>query len=157
MLDVDGTISRIYREEEYALWRDEPGWRSWMGVDDDVVDAIRELVERLDCEVAWLTTWPRDQVAWLVREPLRGSLSGTYVPWRNWPKRDWRLQSLISHVRATGPSVVAWADDRAPADAARRLTAMTDVTSIVVQPNKFVGLTLGDVSKIAAALDSRQN
>lgn len=156
VLDVDGTVSRIYREHEYARHQDAPGWRSWMSVDDDVIDAISALVTRADIEVAWLTTWPHDQVAWLIQEPLRGRLGGTYVPWRNWPKPNWRLQSLISQVRATDPSVVVWADDRAPVDADRRVTAMTEVPSFVVQPDKFVGLTLEDVDKIAAVLEGTQ-
>jgi len=153
VLDVDGTVSRIFREEEHSLHQNESGWRSWMSVDDDVVDALDSLVESSQIDVAWLTTWPHDQVAWLVQEPLRGKLSGPYVPWQNCPKQGWRLQSLISYVREVKPSVVAWADDRAPEDAARRLTGMTEVPSFVVRPNKFVGLTLENVDKIATALD----
>lgn len=153
VLDVDGTISRIFREEERSLHQDESGWRSWMSVDDEVVDALDRLVEGSEVDVAWLTTWPHDQVAWLVQEPLRGKLSGPYVPWQNWPKQGWRLQSLISYVREVNPSVVAWADDRAPEDGARRLTEMTEVPAFVVRPNKFVGLTLENVDKIATALD----
>lgn len=153
VLDVDGTVSRIYRDEEHVLHQDEPGWRSWMSVDDGVVDSLDRLVERSQVDVAWLTTWPHDQVAWLIQEPLRGKLSGPYVPWQNWPKQGWRLQSLISYVREVKPSVVAWADDRAPEDAARRLTGMTEVPSFVVRPDKFVGLTLENVDKIASALD----
>lgn len=152
VLDVDGTVSRIFREEERSLHQNESGWRSWMSVDDDVVDALDALVERTEIDVAWLTTWPHDQVAWLIQEPLRGKLSGPYVPWQNWPKQGWRLQSLISYVRDAKPSAVAWADDRAPEDAARRLTAMTEVPSFVVRPNKHVGLTLEDVDRIAAVL-----
>ncbi|MCC2030272.1 hypothetical protein [Microbacterium tenebrionis] len=45
VLDVDGTVSRIYRDEERVLHKDEPGWRSWMSVDDEVVDALDRLVE----------------------------------------------------------------------------------------------------------------
>lgn len=157
VLDVDGTISRIYRDEERVLHQDEPGWRSWMSVDDDVVDALDRLVEGSGVDVAWLTTWPHDQVAWLVQEPLRGKLSGAYVPWQNWPKQAWRLQSLISYVRQVKPSAVTWADDRAPEDAARRLTGMTEVPSFAVRPNKFVGLTLADVDAIAAALERTEN
>ncbi|NIG66771.1 HAD domain-containing protein [Microbacterium sp. K24] len=153
MLDVDGTISRIYRNEERVLHEDQPQWRSWMSVDDDVVDALHKLVEGSQIDVAWLTTWPHDQVAWLIQGPLRGKLSGPYVPWQNWPKQGWRLQSLISYVRDVKPSAVAWADDRAPEDAARRLTAMTEVPSFVVRPNKHVGLTLEDVVRIAAVLE----
>ena len=82
VLDVDGTISRIYGENEYALHQNEPGWRSWMSVDDAVVDALDALVEDSDTDVAWLTTWPHDQVAWLIQDPLRGKLSGPYVPGR---------------------------------------------------------------------------
>ncbi|HWV48102.1 HAD domain-containing protein [Microbacterium sp. LTA6] len=153
MLDVDGTISRIYGDEERVLHQDEPGWRSWMSVDDDVVDALDALVEGTEVDVAWLTTWPHDQVAWLIQEPLRGKLSGPYVPWQNWPKQGWRLQSLISYVRDVKPAAVAWADDRAPDDAERRLTGMTEVPSFVVRPNKHVGLTLEDVDGIAAVLE----
>jgi hypothetical protein len=153
VLDVDGTISRIFREEEHSPHQNESGWRSWMSVDDDVVDALDRLVESSQIDVAWLTTWPHDQVAWLIQEPLRGKLSGPYVPWQNWPKQGWRLQSLISYVREVKPSAVTWADDRAPEDSARRLTGMTEVPSFVVRPNKFVGLTLEDVEKIATALD----
>ena len=75
------------------------------------------------------------------------------MPWQNWPKQGWRLQSLISYVREVKPSAVAWSDDRAPEDAARRLTGMTEVPSFVVRPNKFAGLTLENVDKIATALD----
>lgn len=153
VLDVDGTVSRIYRDEERVLYQGEPGWRSWMSVDDDVVDSLDRLVEDSELDVAWLTTWPHDQVAWLIQEPLRGKLSGPYVPWQNWPKQGWRLQSLISYVREVKPSAVAWADDRAPQDGARRLTGMTEVPSFVVRPNKFAGLTLENVDEIATALD----
>lgn len=152
VLDVDGTISRIYRDEERVLHQDEPRWRSWMSVDDDVVDALEALVEDSDADVAWLTTWPHDQVAWLIQEPLCGKLSGPYVPWQHWPKPGWRLQSLISYVRETKPAVVVWADDRAPDDAAPHLTGMTEVPSFVVRPNRFVGLTLKDVEEIDAVL-----
>lgn len=152
VLDVDGTISRIYRDEERVLHRDEPGWRSWMSVDEDVVDALDTLVEGSEVDVAWLTTWPHDQVAWLIQEPLRGKLSGPYVPWRNWPKQGWRLQSLISYARETKPAVVVWADDRAPEHAALRLTGMTEVPSFVVRPNKFIGLTLEDVERISTVV-----
>lgn len=157
VLDVDGTISRIYRDEERVLHQDEPGWRAWMSVDDDMVDALEALVEGSEIDVAWLTTWPHDQVAWLVREPLRGKLSGHYVPWRNWPKQGWRLQSLISYVRKVKPSTVVWADDRAPEDAARRLTEMTEVPSFVVRPSKVMGLTLEDVQRISAVLECAEN
>ena len=152
-LDVDGTISRIYREEEYASHQYDPGWRSWMTVDDDVVDALDELAQRPDVQVAWLTTWPHDQVGWLIREPLRGKLAGPYIPWQNWPKPGWRTLSLISHVRRTTPHAIAWADDRAPADAKRRLTAMTEIPALVLRPDKFVGLTLADVGRIAQFLE----
>ncbi|GAA2933723.1 hypothetical protein GCM10010458_16310 [Microbacterium luteolum] len=152
VLDVDGTICRIYRDEERVPHQDDPGWRSWMSVDDDVVDALDTLVEGSGVDVAWLTTWPHDQVAWLIQEPLRGRLSGPYVPWQNWPKQGWRVQSLISYVRETMPAVVAWADDRAPDDAAVQLTGMTQVPSFVVRPNKFTGLTLEDVARISAVV-----
>ncbi|MFJ2370400.1 hypothetical protein [Microbacterium sp. NPDC087665] len=62
MLDVDGTISRIFRDEERVLHQNDPGWRSWMSVDDEVVDALDALVEGSDIDIAWLTTWPHDQV-----------------------------------------------------------------------------------------------
>ncbi|MFY9714189.1 MAG: hypothetical protein WAK00_12005 [Microbacterium sp.] len=135
------------------MHQDEPGWRSWMCVDADVIDAIDALVDRSEVDVAWLTTWPHDQVAWLIQEPLRGKLAGPYVPWQNWPKQGWRMQSMISYVRETKPSGIIWADDRAPEDAARRLTGMTEVPSSVMRPDRFVGLTLEDVDGIAAALD----
>ncbi len=147
-LDVDGTISRIYREEERALHQNDEGWRSWMTVDDDLVDALDDLAQRPGVQVAWLTTWPRDQVGWLIREPLRGKLIGPYVPWQNWPKRGWRTASLISHIRQTSPNAVVWADDRAPEDAEQRLTTMTEVPSLVVRPDKFEGVTLADVRRI---------
>ncbi|WP_133192781.1 hypothetical protein [Microbacterium sp. TPD7012] len=152
MLDVDGTISRLYREEEYALHQDDPGWRSWMTVDDGVVDALDDLAQGPGVQVAWLTTWPRDQVGWLIRGPLRGKLGGPYVQWQNWPKRGWRTSSLISHVRQTTPEAVVWADDRAPGDAERRVEAMTEVPSLVVRPDKFVGVTLADVERIGQFL-----
>ncbi|MDQ0647049.1 hypothetical protein QFZ53_001245 [Microbacterium natoriense] len=142
VLDVDGTISRIRREEEYALHQDEPGWRAWMSVDDEVIDRLAGLVTHSNLRVAWLTTWPHDQVAWLIEGPLRGKLAGQYVPWRNWPKRGWRMQSMISYVRSAQPSVVVWADDRAQESAARSITDMTETPAFVVKPDKFVGLTL---------------
>lgn len=124
-----------------------------MSVDDDLVDALDHLAQRPGVQIAWLTTWPRDQVGWLIRGPLRGKLVGPYVPWLNWPKRGWRMMSLISHIRQTTPDAVVWADDRAPVDAARRLTTMTEVPSLVVQPDKFVGLTLADVEPISQFLE----
>ncbi|WP_262002250.1 HAD domain-containing protein [Microbacterium sp. Mcb102] len=155
VLDVDGTISRIHREEERALHQNDEGWRSWMTVDDELVDALDDLARRPGVQVAWLTTWPRDQVGWLIREPLRGKLTGPYVPWQNWPKRGWRTASLISHIRQTSPNAVVWADDRAPEDAEQRLTAMTEVPSLVVRPDKFVGVTLADVGRIDQFLDEQ--
>lgn len=62
MLDVEGTVSRIYRDEEHVLHQDEPGWRSWMSVDDDAVDVVDSLFESLGIDVTWLTPWPHDQV-----------------------------------------------------------------------------------------------
>jgi len=147
-LDVDGTISRIYRDEEPAPHQNDEGWRSWMTVDDDMVDALDDLAQRPGVQVAWLTTWPRDQVGWLIREPLRGKLIGPYVPWQNWPKRGWRTASLTSYIRQTSPNAVVWVDDQAPEEAEQRLTAMTEVPSLVVRPNKFVGVTLADIGGI---------
>lgn len=152
-LDVDGTISRVYREDEYSRHQDDPGWRSWMAVDDDLVNALDDLAQRPGVQVAWLTTWSRDQVSWFIRGPLRGKLVGPYVPWQNWPKPGWRTTSLISHIRQTNPDAVGWADDRAPGDAERRLTAMTEVASLVVRPDKFVGITLAHVVRVGQFLD----
>lgn len=157
VLDVDGTISRVRRDEERVLHQNTPGWRSWLSIDDGVVDALDALVDTLDVDVAWLTTWHSDQVAWLIQEPLRGKLEGPHVAWRNWPKQGWRLQSLISYVRETSPSAVVWADDRAPDNAARRLTGMTEVASYVSRPDRFVGLALQDVERIATFLDHTES
>jgi len=39
----------------------------------------------------------------------------------------------------------------------RRLTGMMEVPSSVVRPDKFVGLTLEDVDRIAAVLEQRDH
>ncbi|GGD88220.1 hypothetical protein [Microbacterium murale] len=152
-LDVDGTIARIYHDHEQESQRTAPGWHSWMAVSDEVVDALEALTLHPRVQVAWLTTWSHDQVRWLIQGPLRGKLDGAYVPWQNWPNEGWRMQSLISYVRRSNTSAVAWADDRAPDDAVSRLTGMTEVPSFVVVPDKFVGLTVADIDCIRDFLD----
>ncbi|SJN36515.1 hypothetical protein FM104_09270 [Microbacterium esteraromaticum] len=153
VLDVDGTIARIYHEHEQKAHRTAPGWHSWMSVSDEVIDALEALTRRPGVQIAWLTTWPHDQVKWLIQGPLRGKLDGAYVPWQNWPHEGWRMQSLISYVRRANTGAVAWADDRAPGDAASRLTRMTEVPSFLVVPDKFVGLTIADIDGIQHFLD----
>lgn len=152
-LDVDGTIARVYREEEYADHANDPGWTSWMTVDDSVIDALDSVAKRSDVQVAWLTTWSPEQVGWLIRGPLVGKLVGPYVSHRNWPRSGWRLQSLVSFVREGRFSAVVWADDRADDEASRQLRRLVDVPVLVVAPDKFLGLTQTDVAEIRRFVD----
>lgn len=153
VLDVDGTIARVYREEEYADHANDLGWTSWMAVDEAVVDALDLVTQRPEVRVAWLTTWSPDQVNWLITGPLRGKLAGKYVPHRTWPRPGWRRQSLVSFVRETQPTAVAWADDRADEEFERTLTAMIEVPALVVRPDKFAGLQLANIEAIGQFLE----
>ncbi|WP_231589636.1 hypothetical protein, partial [Microbacterium sp. Ag1] len=65
-----------------------------------------------------------------------------------------RIRCVREPSRSAAGNVV-WADDRAPEDAEQRLTAMTEVPSLVVRPDKFVGLTLADVGQIDQFLDEQ--
>jgi len=156
VLDVDGTIARVYREEEYADHANDPGWTSWMAVDQAVVDALDLVAKRPGVRVAWLTTWSPDQVSWLITGPLRGKLAGKYVPHRAWPQPGWRRQSLVSFIRELRPTAVAWADDRADEEFERTLTAIVEVPTLVVRPDKFSGLQLADVESIGRFVERLQ-
>ena len=153
VLDVDGTIARLYSEDEREIHAEDPGWTSWMAVDDAVVDALDAVATRPEVQVAWLTTWSPGQVSWLIDGPLRGRLAGPYVPHRNWPHAGWRVQSMISLVRSTRPAAVVWADDRVDQHSERQLKAMIATPTLVRCPNKFVGLTIGDIAEILRFLD----
>lgn len=80
-------------------------------------------------QVAWLTTWPRDQVGWLIRGPLSDKLVGPWVPWQNWSRIG------------------------APGDTELRLTAKTEIPSLVVRRDKFVGVALADVERVGRFFD----
>lgn len=156
VLDVDGTIARIYREHEYSAHADDPGWTSWMAVDDAVVDALDSIAERESVRVAWLTTWSPEQVGWLIGGPLRGKLAGPYVPHRNWPRPGWRGQSLVSFTREIRPAALVWADDGADDETIAKVTELIEVPVLVVSPDKFAGLQQADLVEIRRFIDRQQ-
>lgn len=108
-------------------------------------------------QVAWLTTRSPGQVRWLIEGPLRGKLAGPYVSHRNWPRPGWRQQSLVSFVRDRRPAVVAWVDDRVDVELAPSLAAMTEIPTMIIRPDKNVGLQLADVDAITRFLERPQS
>lgn len=77
VLDAEGTITRVYRDDERAEHPNDAGWTSWMRVNEGVIDALDATAHRPDIRVVWLTTWPLVQVSWLIAgAPLRGRLVG---------------------------------------------------------------------------------
>lgn len=153
VFDVDGTISRIYREREYEEHKNDKSWMTMMPFDQEVIAALDEQTGRPGVETAWLTTWDPEGVEWLIRRPLGGRLAGSYVPHHGWPKRGWRLRSLIAYLRQVGPAAVVWADDAAPAGAASRIREQTGIPALVIKPDKFEGVTHRHVQRVRSFID----
>lgn len=153
VLDVDGTISRVYRDDEKAEHRHDRSWTATMPFNDEIIDALNEQAHRPGVAVAWLTSWP--DIDWLVQRPLAGRLAGPYIPHINWPRRGWRTRSLITYLNQVRPQAVIWADDDAPGDASRRVRDATGIPALVVKPALHVGITSDDVTQITIFLDRR--
>lgn len=156
VLDVDGTISRIYREEEYAQHRGEPGWYQYLPLDEPVIDALDEQARRSGVEVAWLTSWgpSQEDIDDLVNgKRLRGRLPGTCVPWIDPLKFGWRSRSFLAYLKQAQPASVIWADDRAPGDIRRRIDERIGIPRLVIRPHVNVGLTMRHVNRIRAFID----
>lgn len=158
VLDVDGTISRIYSKGELHAHRHEQGWYQWLPLDEPVIDALDEQARRPGVDVAWLTSWARDQedVDWLVDgDRLRGRLRGACVPWVGWPARGWRTRSFMTYLKNTRPASVIWADDRAPRHAGERISEALSIPHLVLKPDVHVGLTLDDVHRVRTFIDEQ--
>ena len=156
VLDVDGTISRIYRREEYAEHHDDPDWYEWLPLDEAVVDAIDALTQRPGVQTAWLTSWApnQDYLDRFIDGPrLRGRLYGDCVPWLDSSGRGWRFRSLLSYVEQVRPRALVWADDRAPRNIARTLDRRLGIPHLVLRPHVNVGLTMNHVGRIRAFID----
>lgn len=156
VLDVDGTISRIYRDEEYDQHRGERGWYQYLPLDEPVIDALDQQARRPGVETAWLTSWAPSQndIDDLVNgKRLRGRLPGTCIPWLDWPQRAWRSRSFLAYLEQTRPASVIWADDRAPSDIRRRIDDHIGIPRLVIRPHVNVGLTIRHVDRIRAFID----
>jgi hypothetical protein len=156
VLDVDGTISRIYSDEEYDAHRDEPDWYQPLPLDEAVIDALDEQARRPGVEVAWLTSWgpSQESIDSLVHGlHLRGRLAGSAVPWINFPRRGWRSRSLLTYVEQIRPHAVIWADDLAPGSIRRRIDERIGTPRLVIRPHVHVGLTMDHVDRIRAFIN----
>lgn len=151
-LDVDGTISRIYRSGESPGHSD---WRAYLPIDDEVIDALDAQARRPGVQVAWLTSWDEKNVRWLIETPLRGRLDGDYIE-RQGRERGWRIRALLDYLKGAGADAVVWADDN-PGRGTRGvpLTA-AGYPKLLIRPDMHVGISLADVDRIAAFIDSIQ-
>lgn len=156
VFDVDGTISRFYREEEYAEHRDDPNWYELLPLDEAVVDALDELAHLPGVDVAWLTSWAPDQayLDHLVNGArFRGRLAGRCVPWIGEPDDGWRLRSLLAYAEQHRPRALVWADDQAPRHAGQRIDGQLTIPRLVLHPHRNVGLTMDDVHRVRSFID----
>lgn len=115
VLDVDGTISRIYPQDEYAKHHDDPDCYEWLPLDEAVVDAIDALAQRPGDQIAWLTSWApnQDYLDNFIDVPrLHGRLYGACIPWIDSPAEDGAQEassptpSECAHTRSSGPMTV---------------------------------------------------
>lgn len=148
VLNVDGTIARIRSGQE----PDADHWRSWLDIDTGLIRELDRIVHRTGVHVAWLTSWPRDQLEWFIQHPLGGRLGGEHIPWQDWPKPGWRMRSLISYAVGTHAEAVVWVDGRAPYDAEARFVDGTGQRMRLVRTDKDVGLTGAVVERIERLL-----
>lgn len=153
VFDVDGTISRFYREEEYAEHHDDPNWYELLPLDEAVVDELDELAHVPGVDVAWLTSWAPDQdyLDHLINgSRFRGRLAGRCVPWIGEPDKGWRLRSLLAFAEQHRPRALVWADDQSPGNAGQRIGDHLTIPRLVLRPHRNVGLTMDDVHRVHA-------
>lgn len=156
VFDVDGTVSRFYREEEYAEHRDDPNWYELLPLDEAVIDALDELAHLPGVDVAWLTSWAPNQeyLDHLISGArFRGRLSGRCVPWIGEPDKGWRLRSLLAYAEQHRPRALVWADDQAPRNAGQRIDEQLAIPRLVLHPHRNVGLTVNDVDRVRSFID----
>lgn len=157
VLDVDGTISRVFRDHEYDEHLDDPGWARVLPLDEPVIDALDDQAGRPGVEVAWLTSWASNdaELDWLTNgSPLRGRLTGALVPWADWPRNGWRSRSFLAYVEQARPNAVIWADDRAASGTARRIETRFGIPHLILRPQLHVGLTDEHVRRVRDFLDA---
>lgn len=160
VFDVDGTISRFYREEEYAEHRDDPYWYELLPLGEAVVDALDELAHLPGVVVAWLTSWAPNQeyLDHLINGArLRGRLAGRCVPWIGKPDKAWRLRSILAFAERHRPRALVWADDQAPRNADQRIDERLGIPRLVIRPHRNVGLTVDDVHRVRSFIDDHQS
>lgn len=156
VLDVDGTISRIYRQDEYAEHRDDPDWYEWLPLDEAVVDALDVVAQRPGIQIAWLTSWApnQDYLDHFIDGPrLRGRLHGDCVPWIDSSRRGWRARSLLAYAERVRPHALVWADDRAPRSVSATIDERLGIPRLVLRPHVNVGLTNAHVERVRAFVD----
>lgn len=159
VLDVDGTISRVYSAEEKAELRGQPGAWQWFPLVEPVIDALDVQCRRPGVDVVWLTSWVRDDEdlhSLIHSKALRGRLEGGRVPWSGWPARGWRSRSLFRYLTDIAPAAVIWADDLAPRGTTARIIARFGIPCLVLRPHVNVGLTMHDIERITGFLDGLQ-
>lgn len=151
VLDVDGTISRIYRKEEYEEHHDDPDWYEWLPLEEPVIDALDALAQRPGVQIAWLTSWAPDQdyLDHFIDGPrLRGRLHGDCVPWIDCPSRGWRTRSLLAYAERVRPQALVWADDRAPRNVGPTIDRRLGIPQLVLHPHVNVGLTMDHIERM---------
>ena len=156
VFDVDGTISRFYRKEEYAEQHADPNWYEFLPLDEEVVDALDELAHRPGVDVAWLTSWAPDQgyLDHLINGArFRGRLAGRCVPWIGEPDKGWRLRSLLTFAERHHPRALVWADDQAPSNAGERIDKRLGIPRLVLHPHRNIGLTMDDIQSVRSFID----
>lgn len=151
-LDVDGTISRIYRNDESPEHSD---WRAYLPIDDEVIDALDAQARRPGVQVAWLTSWDEKNVRWLIETPLRGRLEGDYIEHRG-HARGWRIRALVDYLDSVGADAVVWADDNPGRGTRGMPLTAAGYSKLLIRPDLHVGVSLADVARIAAFIDSHQ-
>ena len=151
VLDVDGTVSRLYgdaeREMHRALQRDAP----YLPLDETVIDSLDLQTQRPGVIVGWLTSWAKSQadVDELVHgSQLRGRLGGELVPWSANDRHGRRKRSLLEHLERTLPDAVIWVDDEAPRDTHLRIWDRVHRPALVIRPRASTGITHSDVDRI---------
>lgn len=155
ILDVDGTISPIHPPGDllhrYTL-------HSCLPIDEELVAALDQLTWWPGVSVAWLTSWERDGVRWLIDGPLAGRLDGPYfTPAPAWLTRPagWRTRTLLQHLDGIRPDAIIWADDDAANDVNRRRLCRAGYRhrNLLIQPDTNIGLTLEDVEAMRTFVD----
>lgn len=134
VIDIDGTITPILQEHEYATRSSFEDWRSWLRTDDAVVEQLDMIARHAEVRRGMVHDLATGSRAMVDRRPLQGMLGSQYVAWRGWPRRGWRMRSLASFAVEPLNAAIVWGDDRVPADAQRRTRDITGIPALVVRP-----------------------